>query len=97
MGVKNILELEKENKQIILHKEGFFIKVYERSVYLFTKHIKEYKLTKKIYKNAKQEITLDPERFVELLEKEELTNNKDNELNSILDYLRFNDRKSYNA
>jgi hypothetical protein len=30
--------------------------VYERSAYLFTKHIKEYKLTKKIYKNAKQEV-----------------------------------------
>jgi hypothetical protein len=53
---KNILELEKENKQIILHKEGLFIKVYERSAYLFTKHIKEYKLTKKNYKNAKQEV-----------------------------------------
>lgn len=56
MGIKNILELEKENKQIILHKEGLFIKVYERSAYLFTKHIKAYKLTKKFYKNVKQEV-----------------------------------------
>jgi hypothetical protein len=53
MGIKNILELEKENQQIILHKEGLFIKVYERSAYLFTKNIKEYKLTKKFYKNVK--------------------------------------------
>jgi hypothetical protein len=56
MGIKNILELEKENQQIILHKEGLFIKVYERSAYLFTKNIKEYKLTKKFYKNVKQEV-----------------------------------------
>lgn len=56
MGILNILELEAENQQIILHNEGLFIKAYERSAYLFTKHIKAYKLTKKFYKNVKQEV-----------------------------------------
>ena len=56
MVILDILELEKDNKQLILHKEGLFIKAYERSAYLFTKHIKEYKLTKKFYKNVKQEV-----------------------------------------
>jgi len=56
MGIRDILESEQENTQIILHKEGLFIRVYERSAYLFVKHIKSYKLTKKFYKNVKQEV-----------------------------------------
>ena len=56
MGISDILELEQENTQIILHKEGLFIRVYERSAYLFVKHIKAYNLTKKFYKNVKQEV-----------------------------------------
>ena len=56
MGISGILELEQKNTQIILHKEGLFIRVYERSAYLFVKHIKAYNLTKKFYKNVKQEV-----------------------------------------
>ncbi len=56
MVISDILELEKENTNIILHKEGLFIRVYERSAYLFVKHIKTYNLTKKFYKNVKQEV-----------------------------------------
>jgi len=56
MGISDILELEQKNTQIILHKEGLFIRVYERSAYLFVKHIKAYNLTKKFYKNVKQEV-----------------------------------------
>lgn len=51
MGIKDILELEKENKQLILHKEGLFIKVYERSAYLFTKHININLFKKLVYKS----------------------------------------------
>ena len=56
MKILEILELEQENTQIILHKEGLFIRVYERSAYLFVKQIKAYNLTKKFYKNVKQEV-----------------------------------------
>ena len=56
MGISDILKLEQENTHIILHKEGLFIKVYERSAYLFTKHLKAYNLTKKFYKNVNQEV-----------------------------------------
>ncbi len=56
MVISDILELERENTSIILHKEGLFIRVYERSAYLFVKHIKAYNLTKKFYKNVKQEV-----------------------------------------
>ncbi len=56
MGIKDILQLEKENTQILLIKEGLFWKAYERSAYMFIKHIKTYRLTKKFYKNVKQEV-----------------------------------------
>ena len=56
MVINGILVLEQGNTQIILHKEGLFIRVYERSAYLFVKHIKAYSITKKFYKNVKQEL-----------------------------------------
>ena len=56
MGISEILKLEQANTRIILHKEGLFIRVYERSAYLFVKHIKAYNLTKKFYKNVKQKV-----------------------------------------
>lgn len=56
MVISDVLKLEQENMQIILHKEGLFIRVYERSAYLFVKHIKAYNLTKKFYKNVKQDV-----------------------------------------
>ena len=56
MKILDILELEQENTQIILHKEGMFWRAYEHSAFLFVKHIKEYSLTKKFYKNVKQEV-----------------------------------------
>ena len=56
MVISDILELERENTSIILHKEGLFIRVYERSAYLFVNHIKAYNTTKKFYKNVNQEV-----------------------------------------
>jgi len=56
MGISNILELEQVNTQILLHKEGLFLRAYEHSAYLFVKYIKAYNLTKKFYKNVKQEV-----------------------------------------
>lgn len=56
MGISDILQLEQDNQQIILHKEGLFVRVYEHSAYLFVKHIKPYRITKKFYKNVKQEV-----------------------------------------
>ncbi len=55
MAISGILELEKDNTQIILHIEGLFVRVYDRSAYLFSKHIKAYNLSKNFYKNVKQE------------------------------------------
>ena len=56
MKILEILELEQNNTSVILHKEGLFWRVYEHSAYLFAKYIKEYNLTKKFYKNVKQEV-----------------------------------------
>ena len=57
MRIKDILQLENSNTlSIILHKEGLFWRAYELSAYLFTLYIKDYQVTKKFYKNAKQEV-----------------------------------------
>lgn len=57
MKIKDILQLEIANTDsIILHKEGLFFRAYERSAYLFSENVKHYQLTKKFYKNVKQEI-----------------------------------------
>ena len=45
-----------DNTQILLHKEGLFVRAYEHSAYLFTSHIKLYNITKKFYKNVNQEV-----------------------------------------
>jgi hypothetical protein len=39
MLISEILALEQENSNIILHKEGLFIRAYERSAYLFATYI----------------------------------------------------------
>ena len=54
MGILDILELEQENTQITLHKEGLFVRVYERSAYLFVKQI-----------NKKFEMKVKPAKRVE--------------------------------
>ena len=56
MKISEIVKTEQENIQIVLHKEGLFYRVYERSAFLFVKHIKEYQVIKKYYKNVKQEV-----------------------------------------
>ena len=57
MKITNILKIEQENiNSIFLHKEGIFWRAYEHSAYLFTLFIKEYQITKKFYKNVKQEL-----------------------------------------
>lgn len=57
MKIKEILKIERENTEsIFLHKEGLFWRAYEHSAYLFTLYIKEYKITKKFYKNVNAEV-----------------------------------------
>ncbi len=56
MKLSEILQLEEENTQIILHKEGLFWRAYEHSAFLFVQHIKEYNPTKKYYKNVNKEV-----------------------------------------
>lgn len=56
MSISEILKLEIQNTNVLLHKEGIFWRAYERSAFLFIKNIKEYQLTKKFYKNVNQEI-----------------------------------------
>lgn len=56
MGISEILESEVENSLIKLHKEGLFWRAYEQSAFLFINNIKEYNVTKKYYKNVKQEL-----------------------------------------
>lgn len=54
MVIAEVLELENKNTDsILLHKEGLFLRDYEHSAFLFVQQIKEYKLTKKFYKNVK--------------------------------------------
>ena len=51
MKIKEILLLEEgNNSQVLLVKEGMFWRVYNQSAFLFTKHVKTLKLTKKFYK-----------------------------------------------
>jgi len=56
MKISEIVKTEQENTQIVLHKEGLFYRVYERSAFLFVKYIKEYQVIKKYYKIVKQEV-----------------------------------------
>ena len=57
MGIKEILEVENANAgSINLFKEGIFWRVYQKSAYLFTKHIKDLKAIKKFYKNVNSEV-----------------------------------------
>ena len=57
MGIKEIQQIEKANNcNILLLQEGMFWRAYEKSAYLFVKHIKEYALTKRFYKNIGQDI-----------------------------------------
>lgn len=56
MGILEIVKAEIDNTEITLYKEGIFLRAYEHSAYLFVNQIKEYSITKKYYKNAKQEV-----------------------------------------
>jgi len=57
MVIKEKLKKENSNNNTIcLYKEGMFYRVYEHSAYLFVINLKEYQLTKKYYKNVKQEL-----------------------------------------
>lgn len=42
MEISEIIKTEQENTQIVLHKEGLFLRAYERSAFLFVKYIREY-------------------------------------------------------
>lgn len=54
---EKIYSEERENRSIIvLRPEGMFYRAYERSAYLVCKSIKEFKPTKRFYKNIGQEI-----------------------------------------
>lgn len=57
MQIKAIIAQESTNTcSIILFREGIFWRAYERSAFLFTKHIKPYQLTKKYFKNVESEV-----------------------------------------
>lgn len=57
MYIDGILFIEDCNlTHIHLYKEGSFWKAYERSAFLFVKHIKAYRTKKKFYKNMQQDV-----------------------------------------
>jgi hypothetical protein len=57
MKVSEILDFEKSNTQkVYLIKEGIFWRAYEVSAFIFTRHIKPFKLLKKLFKCVKQNI-----------------------------------------
>lgn len=57
MKIAKILEIEQNNHEnIILFNEGLFWRAYERSAFRFTKHIKQYQITKKTIKNVKSDV-----------------------------------------
>lgn len=56
MRITKVLQKEKENKGIILHKEGIFWRAYEVSAYVFASEIKSYNVKVKYYKNVNREV-----------------------------------------
>jgi hypothetical protein len=57
MEIGGIIFIEEGNTNCIhLYKEGSFWKAYERSAYLFVKHLKNYQTKRRYYKNINQEI-----------------------------------------
>lgn len=50
-GIREIIEQERENgSAIILHREGLFWRAYERSAYLFTMLVADYRPVRKFFK-----------------------------------------------
>jgi hydroxymethylpyrimidine pyrophosphatase-like HAD family hydrolase len=56
MKISEIVKREKDNKDIVLHKEGLFWRAYEYSAYCFVTNIKSYNVLHKFYKNIGQDI-----------------------------------------
>lgn len=57
MDIKEILVVEQQNTQIILHKRDLFWRAYEKSAFLFVRNIKEFQIIKKsFYKNMIQNV-----------------------------------------
>lgn len=55
--IREILREERpETTTIWLHREGTFYRAYQYSACLFARHIKEYKVHHKFYKNVQQEV-----------------------------------------
>lgn len=57
MKIKDILQQEENNTEnILLYKEGMFWRAYEKSAYLFITFVKEFKITKRYFRNVNTEI-----------------------------------------
>ncbi len=57
MKLVNVISEEAKNTgSIIMHREGLFWRVFERSAFMFTLHLKQYSATKKFFKTVSSEI-----------------------------------------
>jgi|AntAceMinimDraft_8_1070364.scaffolds.fasta_scaffold17580_2 hypothetical protein len=56
MKISEIAKIEKDNENVMLHKEGMFWRAYEKSAYLFVINIKGYSVLHKYYKNIGQDV-----------------------------------------
>lgn len=53
--IDNLSQESKNTDRIYLYREGVFYKAYERSAYLFVKHIKPFMVKKRLVKSVKRE------------------------------------------
>ena len=56
MKISEVIRLEKDNKLIILHKEGVFWRAYEYSAFCFVTLINNYNVLHKYFKNIGQDV-----------------------------------------
>ena len=56
MKISEIVKIENDNKDIVLHKEGLFWRAYEFSAFLFVTNIKRYNVMYNYYKNIGQDV-----------------------------------------
>lgn len=54
--IDNLSQESKNTDRIYLYREGVFYKAYERSAYLFVKHIKPFMVKKRLVKSVKREV-----------------------------------------
>ncbi len=57
MKLANVISEEAKNTgSIIMYREGLFWRVYEKSAFMFTLHLRQYSATKKFFKTVNSEI-----------------------------------------